>query len=197
MFDIAHQQVVLWLQCHRRGKACGARQMHRLGHLPAEKVGKAVMGDLACAGGTIQKPQGFLQWRQGIPAMQLIQVDLPHPQPRQRAIQRPHQMAAGIAKIVRALAHRKAAFGGNHQPGSFGPVRRQPAPDDPFRQTGAVDIGGVDEIAAGGDIVTDQPVRCRLIRLGAKGHAAQTQRCHDRATWPQHPMFHDPFPPAV
>ena len=49
VLDVAHEQVVLRLQRHRRREAVRLRDVHRLGDLPAEEVREAVVGDLAGA----------------------------------------------------------------------------------------------------------------------------------------------------
>ena len=51
---------------------------------------------------------------------------------------------------------------------------------------GAVDVGGVDEVAAGGDVVVDEPVRGRLVGLRAEGHGAEAEA---ETTQPLLPSF--------
>lgn len=68
-FDFPEQQAVLGLQTNRRVPAPGAGDMHGLGQLPPQKVGEALIRDLAPADCVVEEAQGLLQRADGVPVM--------------------------------------------------------------------------------------------------------------------------------
>ena len=133
MFDITDQKVVLRLQGDRCRPARRFGKVNRLGHVPAQKIGKAVMRNFAKGYRIIKKSQTFLQRGQRVPAMKLVKVDLINPKPGQRPVQRPHQMPPRIAKVIWPVTHRKPTLGCDYQMLCVGGMPCQPTPDDAFR----------------------------------------------------------------
>jgi hypothetical protein len=121
----------------------------------------------------VEEAQRFLDRRQRVPGMHLVEVDLLEAEAAERIVERLAEMPARQADIVGAVAHRKAPLGGDDRLAGFGRARLQPASDDLFRLAGAVDVGGIDEIAAPGEIVVEQLVRGGLVGLRAEGHGAE------------------------
>ena len=101
-------------------------------------------------------------------------------EPAQRGVERAPQVAAGEADVVGPVPGREAALGGEHDPvADVGRAGRQPAADDLLRGAAGVDVGGVDEGAAGLDERVELRVRALLVGLVAERHRAERVARHD------------------
>ncbi|CAH0326941.1 hypothetical protein SRABI128_05662 [Microbacterium sp. Bi128] len=188
--DLTDQQAVLRLKRHRGTPAMCLRHMDRLGQLPAQEVGEAVVGDFAAGDGVVQEPEGLLEGRNRVPRVQLVEIDLFYAEPAQRVIECPDKVPAGGSDVVGGLAHREAALRGHHRPvPDLGPVRQPPA-DDFLRHPRAVDVGGVDEVAARREVVIQDRAGLLLGGLGAKSHGAQRIVGDDGAAVAQGAVLH-------
>ena len=128
--------------------------------------------------------------RDRVPRVQLVEVDLLHAEPAQRVIQCPGQVPAGGADVVGGLAHREAALRGHDRPvPDLRPVRQPPA-DDLLRHPRAVDVGGVDEVAARREVVIQDGAGLLLGGLGAESHGAQRVVGDDGAAVAQGAVLH-------
>src|SRR4029450_3603355 len=89
--DLADQQAVLRLQGDRRGQAELAREVHRLGELPAGEVGEAVVAALALPAEAAQRAQGLVERGDRVPGVRLVEVDAVQAEPGQRRVERAGQ----------------------------------------------------------------------------------------------------------
>jgi hypothetical protein len=113
----------------------------------------------------------------------LVQVDGLDAEAAQRRVERLLQVPPRQAEVVGPVAHREPALGGEHDAVPYvGGPRREPAADDLLGPAAAVDVGRVDEVAAGLDERVELRVRARLVGLRAERHRAQRQRRHRAPT---------------
>ena len=137
------------------------------------------------------RPQGFLQRRQRVVGMHLIQVNRLAPQPAKRGIQRAGQVARGQPGAVRRVIHRQTALGGQHHAlGDIGRAAGEPAADDLLRPPAAVYVGRVHHRAARLDEEVELLMRPGLVGLDAERHRSQAQARHRAATASQHAIVH-------
>ena len=121
-------------------------------HLPAGVVGQTGVVDLAGPHRVVEEPQRLLQRRPRVVGVHLVEVDMVGPQPAQRRVQRGGQVSPGESHLVGPGAHGEAAFGRQDDPlAHLGRPTGQPPSDDLLAETGAVDVGGVHQRAAGLD----------------------------------------------
>ncbi|ENN85216.1 hypothetical protein RHSP_55170 [Rhizobium freirei PRF 81] len=92
--------------------------------------------------------------------------------------------------VVRAIAHREAALRGDDGLARLGRTRLQPAADDLLRLAGAVDVGGVDEVAAPCEIIVEKPMRRGLVRFRAESHGAKAIGRDDGPAWAELAIIH-------
>lgn len=85
--------------------------------------------------------------------MHLVKIDMLDAETSKQIVERDVQMPPRQPDVIRAVAHRETSLRGNHRLASFRRPRLQPAADDLFRNACAIDIGGVDKIAAPFEIV--------------------------------------------
>src|SRR3712207_3059928 len=98
---------------------------------------------------------------------------------------------AGEAHVVRALAHREADLRGQDDVVAH-PFYR--AARDLLRDPVRVDVGGVDEVAAGTQEIGDEPLGSLLVGLPAERHAAEAQLGDHEPRVPQTPVIHAHLP---
>jgi hypothetical protein len=103
----------------------------------------------------------------------LVQVDVAGAQPSQAVLTGAHDPPPGQAGLVRVGAHREPALGRQDEPVPCAGPAAEPAADDLLGRAGLVDIGRVDEVAAGFGVPVEQQVGGRLVGLLAEGHGAQ------------------------
>jgi hypothetical protein len=164
--------------------------MRRLGDLPPQVVGEAVVGDLAGGHGVVEEAQGLLDGGDGVPGVHLVEVDVLDAQAPQRGVQGSPEVPPREPDVVGALTHGEPALGGENQLRRVGGVVGQPAADDLLRDAGAVDVGGVDERAPALDERLQDLAGGRLVCLGTEGHRAQRLRGHDRPAVPERGVPH-------
>src|SRR5690606_20106268 len=88
---------------------------------------------------------GLLDGSVGVPAVNLVQVDVVGAQAAQGGIDGGHDVLAGQAAVVGAVAHGQADLGGQHVVVTVGEDPRQDAAGDLLAGAAAVDVGGVEE----------------------------------------------------
>ena len=89
-----------------------AAQRADLGDAPGAEVGQAEIADLAGADEVAHRPDGLLQRRVRILAVQVVDVDPVGAEAAQRVLDRQHRPAPGQAALVRILAAGVAQLGG-------------------------------------------------------------------------------------
>ena len=100
--------------------------------------------------------QRFLDRRQRIEAVQLIQVDVVGAQPTQTAFDRANEVVARRADVVRSRAGSEGALGRDEHP--IAPALDRLA-EDLFGQAGGVDVRRVEHRQARVEADVDQPGR--------------------------------------
>ena len=93
-----------------------------------------------------------------VEGVELVQVDGLHAQPAQRRVEGVAQMAARQADAVGVLRHGKASLGGDHHLVAHAGPGGKPLADDLLAGAAGVDVGGVDEVAAGVEIAVQDGV---------------------------------------
>jgi hypothetical protein len=76
----------------------------------------------------------------------LVEVDMVEPEPREAGVDLVQQVVAAGAGVVRPLAHRPHALGGDHHLVARHAQGLQRAADELLALPGGVEIGGVDEV---------------------------------------------------
>ncbi len=124
--------------------------------------------------------------------MDLIEVDIVGPEPLQAGVDLGENMLAAEPEAVRpscrGIVGAEAHLGRDHQ--VVAALAREPAAEDLLRSAEAVDIGGVDEIAAGLDETVEHFPAERLVGLAAEGHGAQAKLADLEAGPAQKAVFH-------
>src|SRR5699024_4100810 len=120
----------------------------------------------------------------------LVEIDVLDAQAPQRILQSGAQVTSRDAQVVGARPHGGAGLGGEHDVLRLLGVGGQPATDDLLGDPGAVDVGGVEEVAADLDVGAHDLVGGRLVGLFAEGHRAQGQRRDDGAAAAQKSVVH-------
>ena len=182
------------LQRHRRRKALRLGDFGRLGDLPAEIVGKAVVGNLAGPDGVVEEPQRLLDRGQRVPGVHLVEIDPLDPEALQRRLERRRQVLARQPDVVGPRAHREPRLGGNHHLRRFRRPGFEPPPDNGLRRAGRIDVGGVEEIASGRRIGVHDGKRRRFVRLGPERHRSEAPGGDDRAGVAEPAVFHGVHP---
>ncbi len=192
--DLANQQVVLRLQGHRPGQPTEIGDVDGLLQLPARVVGQADVEHLAGAHGVVEEAKGFLQWRQRIEGVHLVEIDRVDTEASERRVERGGEVPARQAEVVGAVAHWETPFCGKDDLLACRAPLGQPAADDLLADSAAVHVGGVDQIAADFQVTVELCVRCVLVGLGAERHGAQRERRYDRAARAKIPVLHGGSP---
>ena len=189
--DAALQQRVLDLGADERGAAGpGPLPGRGLRGLPAGEVADPDVAGPAGGDGEVAGGQRLLERRGVVPGVQLPQVDVVEAEPLERGVERGQQVAAGGA-----AAHRP----GRGAADGLGRDQHVVARDDVGEQAAegalalavAVDVGGVDQRAAGVDEGRELHGGLVLVGVAAPGHGAQRQPGHDQAAAPERPLFHE------
>ena len=196
--DLADEQVVLRLQRHRAAPARGLGEVDDLLDLPAGEVGQPDVGDLAGAHGVVEEaaasPRAASAGRRRAPGRGR------RARPRAGAARRPARRAGGGARARRRSARRPSGSGpwSRARPGR-GPRRAASASQRPMissERAAAVDVGGVDQRAAGLDEGVELRVRARLVGLVAERHRAEREGRHGAAAAPERAVLHGHVLPA-
>src|SRR3546814_3513673 len=90
--------------------------------------------------------------------MELIEIDIIGLQSIQALVDRIHDMPARRAAVVRAGAHRSMNLGGDHHVLTLDAEILESLAEQLFRLTRRIDVGGINEIYAGGECPLDDPV---------------------------------------
>jgi hypothetical protein len=177
--DLTEEKVVAGLHRVQARKAEELAASERAGDLIREEVRAAHVARLAGADHVIQRPQAFVDRRERIGMMELVEIDIVGPEPPQRGVDRVEDVLLREPLIPRAGAHRAEALRGQNE---IVTASLEPASDDLFRSPDGlevaahrIDVRGVEEgDAVGGGAIEDRP-RARLVALQPEGHGAETK----------------------
>ena len=168
-------QAVADLQAHEARPAAQVRQRVGLRHHPGRRVGDADVQHLARGHQVIQAAHHFLDRGREVPGVHPEKIDVVGAQPLQAGFERLHHVLAAVPAGARIIPPVEKRVLGRHDK-TF-PVRRDELADEPLAGAFGVAVGGVDEIAARGDIgVEDAPAllfRRAPAPLRPEGHGAQ------------------------
>ena len=180
----ALDQRVLELQRDRAGDAALVRDRRDLRRVPGRYVGQRVVADLSRANEVGQRLHDLVGGRRHVPEVQPVQVDVVGLQTRERRVQRAMHVLASVAAGVGVAGIEVPGELGRQHDAIAQPAFGDEAADDFFAAAPAVDVGRVEEIAAGFDVGLHQLTR-DIVRdapaTGAEGHRAEGQRTHHEA----------------
>ena len=166
-------------------------------HLPAGVVREPDVAHLPGAHEVVEGAEGLLERGDRVPGVHLVEVDALDAEPPQRVVESTLQVPAGEAQVVDVAADREAALGGEHDPVTdLRRGLRQPAADDLLGRPCGVDVGRVDQVAAGLEEGVELLVRPRLVRLLAEGHRAEGQVGDGASAAPEGSVVHAATLPA-
>ena len=120
----------------------------RLHDLPGGEVGAADRSHEAAAHAVVERPQRLFERRDGVEAVDLVEVDVIEAEPFQAGGDLIHDVAAREADRVRPLSHPGAHFGGDDHVLALDAEVAQRLPDLNFGLAFGIDVGCVDEIDA-------------------------------------------------
>ena len=187
----ALQQRVLDLGAdQRRAARPGALPGRGLRGLPAGEVADPDVPGPAGGDGEVAGGQRLLERRRLVPGVQLPEVDVVQPEPLQGGVEGGQQVPAGGAAAHRPGAGPAHGLGRDQDVGPGDDVGEQ-VPEGPLALAVAVDVGGVDQRAAGVDEGRQLHGRLVLVGVAAPRHGAQCQPGHDQPASSQRPLLHD------
>src|SRR4051794_29441479 len=196
---LAVEQVVVVLHRHEPVPAVLARHVQGLAELPGPHGGGAEVADLAAADGRVQRLEGLLDRRAGVPAVDLVQVDVVGAEPPEAVVELPQDRLAGEPRAVGAGVHPAVHLGGQDDVVAVGEVADRPAGDLLAGAVG-VDVRGVEEGDPAGQGLLDEPAAVLLaegpgvvapVRL-AEAHHAETDAGHLETGVAQTRVLHVP-----
>ena len=175
-FDIAPEDVIARLVAVEAGEAGLIGRGERQPQLPGAVVGRAGVADFAPAAQVVERLHRLLDRRVAVGPVQLVEVDVVGLQAAQRLVDGGEDVLARRSALVGVVAHRREAFGGEHD--AVARLGLEPAPDDFLGGSDGVcadgvDIGGVDEVDAAVGGGGHDALRLRLFGLEAEGHGAE------------------------
>ena len=153
-FVIAADQRVIGLVGDVAGQAVLFRNRQRLHQVPAGEVRAADVADLAGAHQIVERAQHLLDGRQGVEAVQLIEVDVVGAQPPQAGLDGPNQVMARRADVVGPRAGAKRPLGGDDHLIAAALDRLA---QDLLGHAARVDVGRVEHGEAGFEADIDEP----------------------------------------
>jgi hypothetical protein len=166
-----------------------------LGNLPARKIGRADIQDLALLDEHFHGLPDLLPGRQPVHVVELVQVDMV-------GLHAPQRFFTGVPDVQRRktgrvgpVAHVPVDLGGNDDLFASRAALRKPAPDDLFGDAlaglPAVDVGGIEEVNAQVEGFVHDDEAIGFGRLGAKVHRPEAQTGNFQAGAAQLREFHD------
>src|ERR1700674_3260813 len=144
---LAIDQVVVVLHGDEAGPTMPVGEIERLGELPGVHARGAEVAGLACPHHVMERFQRLLDRRRGVPAMDLVEVDVVGAEAAQRAVDGVEDVFARQPAVIRTLAHRKEDLGGDDHLVALGEVAERP-PQHLLAGAARVHVGGVEEVHA-------------------------------------------------
>lgn len=146
----------------------------RLDNLPARHVGTADVADLALAQEVVERPQRFLDRRQRVGPVELVQVDPVGAQASQAILERGHDPSPRATLPFAPVVHRHAELGSEHD--VLAPVTKHLAHAGLEAATLAVGVGRVEQRDAEIQRPVDHRPRGFKVDPPAKVVASETDR---------------------
>ena len=138
----------------------------RLHEVPAGEVGAGDVANLAFADHLVEGVEGLFDGRGGVEGVQVVDVDVVGVEALEGAFERGGEVVARAADVVRALAGAEGGLGGEEDVLAL--EVGDGFAEDVFALAVGVDIGGVEEIAAGLHADVDE-VLCLFVLHDAPG----------------------------
>ena len=145
---------------------------------------------MAVADERVERLQRLLDRRRGIEAVDLIEIDMVEPEPLEALLALADDVTARGAARVRTVAHRPEHLGRDHDIVAGDAEVPDRLAEDALALAAGIDIGGVDEVDAGGERGLHQRVGLFLPKLAdlpphalaaAEGHGAEAEFGHEEA----------------
>jgi NADPH-dependent curcumin reductase CurA len=199
MLGVAPCQRIIELMRDIAGAPGAVRGRQGLHQLPAGIVGAARVTDLARPDQVVERRQRLFERRQGIEAVQLVEVDIICLEPAQARLAGLDDMQTRAADIVGARSGAAPHLGRDHD---LLPPVAQRMRQDFLRPALRVCIGRIEQVDPGIEAEPDQPFRLFFRGgaddgerpLSAEGHRPEAQRRDHQPAIAQPPHLHD-FPP--
>ena len=145
---LAIDQVVVVLHGHEAVPAVLPRQVKGLGKLPRRHAAGAEVAHLAGAHQRVEGVQGFLHRRGGVPAVNLVQVDVVHLEPPQGVFARLDDVLAAQPAAVGSGTHGAVDLRRHHDVVALRHLA-EPVARDLLAEAHRIHVGGVKERHAG------------------------------------------------
>jgi len=147
----------------------------------------ADVAHLALAHQVVEGAQRLLERGLAIVPVRLVEIDVVRLQPAQRVLDTVHDVLARKPRVVRSRSHRSHHLGGDER-GVTILARGQPLPEHDLGLAAGIaggpariDVGGVDEVAAGLEVGVEDRLRGFLVRRPSEGIAAEAESGHSKA----------------
>ena len=169
----------------------------RLGDLPGRVVGAGQVADLAVPYQLVEGAERLLHGGAGVEAVDVVQVDPVGTEAAQAGLASPQDVPAGLADVVRAVAHPGVHLGADEDlvaPTSEGPSQEL------LGLAALVGVGGVEQVDAGVEGHRHLVPRAGEVDRPDRGagvpetHGAEGQGRHPDARRTQEPQFQRPPP---
>src|SRR5205823_686595 len=119
---------------------------------------RADVAGLPGAYDVVERAKRLLNGRLNVPPMNLVEIDVIHPETAQRGVDRRHQMLARESAIVRIVAHRVVRFGRDDQLVARSEILQRPS-EHFLAPAERVHVGGVEKRDAAFDCTLDEWTR--------------------------------------
>ncbi len=187
VFGFARFERVVDLLADETRQTVTFAHVQRLHQVPARIVRTADIPDLAVPHEQIERFERFLERREAVPLVDLVQVDHVRLEPPQARLASLDQMMPRQAAIVRTLAHREAGLCRDQHAALALAAKR--LADDFLGRAVRIDVRRIDQIDARVDAHVDLPARfveadladLREFSLAAHCHGAQRDGRHFEA----------------
>ena len=174
LFDVAHHQAVFVLARHEPADIHLPRGEFGFRDPPRRKIRIAEIADLALPHQIVERAQGFVDRRQRIVIVLLVEIDVVGLQPGQAGFDRGHDVAPRRALLGAVGRHRLGIFGRQHD--VLAAVAEHLAQHGLGAAHAGVDVGGIEQRDAEIDRLVDHLARGFQIGALAEIIAAEADR---------------------
>ncbi len=130
---------------------------------------------MAVAHERIERLQRLLEWREAVPFVQLVEVNMVDAEALQAGVAGGDQMVARQPYLVRSLAHAEPSLGRDQRAVA---ATAQDFAQDLLRGAGRIDVGRIEQIDPGIEAHVDLPRRARDIGVAGLGEIATAAEGH-------------------